>query len=96
MAPTACLRLPFLPARARSATATATPFSPPRRLSLKCSATNGDNSNPNYISISPGVESVDVNGLRRPPAPVSTPTVPGARDPNWLPRKSRVRGRPLR
>ncbi|XP_066381892.1 arogenate dehydratase 2-like [Miscanthus floridulus] len=96
MAPTACLRIPFLPVRARSANANATPFSPPRRLSLKCSAADGDNPNPNSISISPasppgltvsdGVESVDVNGLRRPPAPVSAPTVPGARDPHWLPR----------
>lgn len=31
-----------------------------------------------------GVESVDVNGLRRPPVPVSGLTVPGARDPHWL------------
>ncbi|ONL96842.1 Arogenate dehydratase/prephenate dehydratase 2 chloroplastic [Zea mays] len=91
MAPTACLRTPFFPARARSTNAT--PFSPHRRFSLKCSASNGDNSNPNSISISPtspprltvsdGVESVDVNGLRRPPAPAS---VPAARDPHWLPR----------
>ncbi|OEL34063.1 Arogenate dehydratase/prephenate dehydratase 2, chloroplastic [Dichanthelium oligosanthes] len=105
MAPAACLRLHFLPARARglSAKPAATSLSP-RRTSLKCSAANGDSSNPSSssISISPssppratvadGVESVDVNGLRRPPAPVSALTVPGARDPHWLPRKSRGRG----
>ncbi|CAN6284654.1 unnamed protein product [Urochloa humidicola] len=97
MAPTACLRLPFLPARARSANPVATAPSH-SRISLKCSAANGDSPNKpnNSISISPssppratvadGVESVDVNGLRRPPAPVSGLTVPGARDPHWLPR----------
>ncbi|PUZ41573.1 hypothetical protein GQ55_9G515600 [Panicum hallii var. hallii] len=96
MAPTTCLRLPFLPARARSTNPAATSPSP-RRPSLKCSAANGDSSiKPNSISNSPapapratvadGVESVDVNGLRRPSAPVSGLTVPGARDPHWLPR----------
>ncbi|CAM0145182.1 unnamed protein product [Urochloa decumbens] len=98
MAPTACLRLPFLPARARARSANPAATSPsPSRLSLKCSATNADSSKPtNPISISPasppratvadGVESVDVNGLRRPPAPASSLTVPSARDPHWLPR----------
>ncbi|KAJ1297643.1 hypothetical protein BS78_01G392900 [Paspalum vaginatum] len=89
MAPAACLRLPFLPARARSASATA--CSSTRPPSVKCSAANGDNSNPNSISISPtsppratvasGIESVDVNELRRPSVPASS-----ARDPHWLPR----------
>ncbi|RCV45312.1 hypothetical protein SETIT_9G444000v2 [Setaria italica] len=94
MAPTACLRLPFLPARARGHSATS-PSSRRPALTLKCSAAaNGDSSKPNSISISPtspprgtvadGVESVDVNGLRRPPVPVSGLTVPGARDPHWL------------
>jgi len=36
--------------------------------------------------VADGVESVDANGLRRPPAPVSGLTVPGARDSHWLPR----------
>ncbi|CAN6289799.1 unnamed protein product [Urochloa humidicola] len=89
MAPTACLRLPFLPARARSAKPAATSPSP-RRHSLKCSAANGDNSipptSPLRATVADGVESVDVNGLRRPLTPISGLTVPGARDPHWLPR----------
>ncbi|KAG2552734.1 arogenate dehydratase 2-like [Panicum virgatum] len=99
MAPTACLRLPFLPARAPARSANpAAAYPSPRLPSLKCSAANSHSSgfSPNSTSISPisppratladGVESVDANGLRRPPAPVSGLTVPGARDPHWLPR----------
>ncbi|AQL07466.1 Arogenate dehydratase/prephenate dehydratase 2 chloroplastic [Zea mays] len=90
MAPTTCLRIPFLPARGRSANVNAPPSWLPRRLSLKSSATNGDNSLPNPISTSPTsppwLTVVDVNGLRRPPAPVSAPTIPGDRGPRWLPR----------
>ncbi|XP_062210860.1 arogenate dehydratase 2-like isoform X2 [Phragmites australis] len=98
MASTACLWLPFLPARARSANpaSTATASSSPRRPSLKCSAANANaNGNSNSVSISPAspratvadsVEPVDINELRRPPAPVSISTVPAARDPRWLPR----------
>ncbi|AQL07472.1 Arogenate dehydratase/prephenate dehydratase 2 chloroplastic [Zea mays] len=41
MAPTTCLRIPFLPARGRSANVNAPPSWLPRRLSLKSSATNG-------------------------------------------------------
>ncbi|KAF8718663.1 hypothetical protein HU200_024962 [Digitaria exilis] len=87
MAPTACFRLPSLPARARGRFANPPPTaSPHRRHSLKCSAANGDSSNPPRGTVADGVESVDVNGLRRPSAPVSGLTVPGARDPHWLPR----------
>lgn len=106
MAPAACHRIPFLPARARGhSTNPAATSVLPRRPSLKCSAANGDNSKPHSISISPtspprpratvadGVESVDANGLRRPTVPVSGLTVPGARDPHWLPRKLSGRGR---
>ncbi|KAL6649720.1 hypothetical protein ACP70R_013944 [Stipagrostis hirtigluma subsp. patula] len=92
MASTACLRLPFLPGRARSANpASASPS--PRRMPLKCSAANGNASSdsispasPRRLAVSDGVDSLDVNGLRRPPAPVSSNTVPTARDPHWLPR----------
>ncbi|WVZ56536.1 hypothetical protein U9M48_007048 [Paspalum notatum var. saurae] len=85
MAPAACLRLPFLPARARSANApTSSPTRPP---SVKCSAANGDNpisispTSPPRATVADGVESLEVNELRRPPVPVSS-----ARDPHWLPR----------
>ncbi|TVU47462.1 hypothetical protein EJB05_07065 [Eragrostis curvula] len=90
MASTACLRLPFLPARTRSVDTAS-----PRHASLKCSASNA-RANDNSFSISPAsvprgaaadsVGSVDLNGLRRPPAPVPRSTVPSVRDPRWLPR----------
>ncbi|GJN31116.1 hypothetical protein PR202_gb19474 [Eleusine coracana subsp. coracana] len=93
MASTACLRLPFLPARTGSTTS-----SSPRQASLKCSDSNAKASNSVYISqaaspprgaVTDGVESVDLNGLRRPPVPLPGSTVPAVRDPRWLPRTSR-------
>ncbi|KAK3147587.1 hypothetical protein QOZ80_3BG0284260 [Eleusine coracana subsp. coracana] len=90
MASTACLRLPFLPARTGSTTS-----SSPRQASLKCSDSNAKASNSVYISqaaspprgaVTDGVESVDLNGLRRPPVPLPGSTVPAVRDPRWLPR----------
>ncbi|GJN08213.1 hypothetical protein PR202_ga26109 [Eleusine coracana subsp. coracana] len=93
MASTACLRLPFLTARTGYTTS-----SSPRHASLKCSDSNAKASNSVYISqaasplrgaVTDGVESVDLNGLRRPPAPLPGSTVPAVRDPRWLPRTSR-------
>lgn len=85
MASTACIRLPFLPAQKRSAAS-----SSPRHASLKCSATDARASS-GANSVSASVDSVDLDGLRRPPEPLPRSAISTARDPRWLHRKSRSR-----
>uniref|UniRef100_A0A453IBR6 Uncharacterized protein n=1 Tax=Aegilops tauschii subsp. strangulata TaxID=200361 RepID=A0A453IBR6_AEGTS len=89
-------RLPFLPARTRSAvaaTSSSSPSSPLPRRSIKCSSSTNANSAPlpstsrqPRAPVADGVGSADLNGLRAPPIPVADSPLPAYRDPHGLPR----------
>ncbi|KAL5218358.1 hypothetical protein ABZP36_019042 [Zizania latifolia] len=87
MSSTACLRLPFLPARTRSCSSRS--HRAPRASSIKCCAADA---NAGSVSISSasrgGVGAVGADGLVGPPAPVpdSPAPAPASRDLHWLPR----------
>lgn len=94
---TACLRLPILRARTRSAAGSSSSSSTrrPHASSLKCSSAANGNSVPLSSAKPPRpsvADGVGVNGLPDPPALVTDSPVPASRDPQWLPRKSRCSG----
>ncbi|KAM3313999.1 hypothetical protein ACQJBY_033090 [Aegilops geniculata] len=89
-------RLPFLPARTRSAVAASSSpssSSPLPRRSIKCSSSTNANSAPlpstsrqPRAPVADAVGSADLNGLRAPPIPVADSPLPAYRDPHGLPR----------
>ncbi|KAE8792632.1 arogenate dehydratase/prephenate dehydratase 2, chloroplastic-like [Hordeum vulgare] len=89
-------RLPFLPARTRSAVTTSSSSSsssPSPRRSIKCSSSTNANSAPLPSTsrrppapVADGVGSADLNGLRAPSVPVADSPLPAYRDPHGLPR----------
>ncbi|KAG8063845.1 hypothetical protein GUJ93_ZPchr0003g17149 [Zizania palustris] len=88
MASTACLRLPFLPARTSSCSSRS--HRVPRASSIKCCAAGAGTSSVSISSAASreGVGAVGADGLVGPPVPVpdSPAPAPASRDLHWLPR----------
>lgn len=94
---TACLRLPFLPARTRpSSSSSSSPRRAARASSIKCCAAASDagassasisSASPRRPDVVNGVGPAGVDGLAGPPVPVPDSPAPASRDLHWLPRK---------
>uniref|UniRef100_A0A0D9Z5P0 Arogenate dehydratase n=1 Tax=Oryza glumipatula TaxID=40148 RepID=A0A0D9Z5P0_9ORYZ len=93
---TACLRLPFLPARTRpSSSSSSSPRRAARASSIKCCAAASDagassasisSASPRRPDVVNGVGPAGVEGLAGPPVPVPDSPAPASRDLHWLPR----------